>query len=281
MLKKTINRILLFYLRNSPIEIFKSALVNLVDLSLYNSPIIYTNRNGISTELDLFEHSHRNIFLYDFYERNTYLNLRKLIQPNFICFDIGANIGFYTLNIARQLHTGSVHCFEPNPIVFQKLRKNILSNNLTNVFSNNFGLSNKPGKATFFIPQSHHGAASLHKSTIKNAQAIEVELTTLDEYCKRKNINNVDLIKVDIEGHEKFFLEGAIKTIYKSKKLILVMEMSHENFKAAGYKSQELIDYLTQLDFTPYFPKSFPNRLRKVDRLPEDYGDNLIFLKGY
>lgn len=86
-------------------------------------------------------------------------------------------------------------------------------------------------------------------------------------------------MKVDIEGAELDFLKGATGIINKSKNLIIIMEIVEENCIAAGYTGEELYKYVVDLGFAAYLPKPWPFGMKKIERLPEHYHDNIIFMK--
>ena len=70
-----------------------------------------------------------------------------------------------------------------------------------------------------------------------------IHVTTLDHYVKRKNINRIDLIKIDVEGYELNVLRGGIKSIEKFKP-ILFIELDDENLKQQNSSAKELIAFL-------------------------------------
>lgn len=133
-MNKKLQNFLLAYLRYFPIDYGKARLAQYISFEELPKMHHHSNRAGVIMNLNLHEHSHKNIFLYDYYERNTFLNLKKLIAPHFICVDVGANVGFYTLNLANLLTNGTVHAFEPNPIIFNTLLPDVFDGNRTEIF---------------------------------------------------------------------------------------------------------------------------------------------------
>jgi tRNA G37 N-methylase Trm5 len=83
-------------------------------------------RGGIFYDLDLSQGIDFAIYLGNIYERQTRSTLRKLVAPNSLVLDIGANIGAHTLNLARFVGpNGRVIAFEPTDYAFRKLSRNL------------------------------------------------------------------------------------------------------------------------------------------------------------
>ena len=149
--------------------------------------------------------------------------LKKLIKKGMSVFDIGANIGYYTLIFSRLVgKNGRVFSFEPDPENFRLLVKNIKVNKFKNITPVQKAVSNKNGKIILYLCQEHKG----NHSIIENFawKKIMVESTTLDSFL-RTGIKP-DLIKMDIEGAEYLALLGMKKTLTKNKKIILLTELS-------------------------------------------------------
>jgi len=178
-------------------------------------------------------------------------NIRKYFSlSKGIFVDIGANIGKYTIKIAKQLgNEGQAISIEPEPSNFQILKKNIELNNLKNVHALNLACSSKEGFIDFYINKSGTGAHSLIKKT-KNK--ISVKSSKLDNVLLTLNLPKADLIKIDVEGAEIEVLKGAKKTLKKHPKLIIEIEDSSNlknvrNFlERFGYK-------LTKISEEEYF----------------------------
>ena len=159
----------------------------------------------------------------------TFKKIVKLIKDKkLIIFDIGTNHGQFIdlyLKIIKDLsiHDYEIHCFEPNISLAEKLKK--LKN--PNIFINNLAISNEVGEKKFFINDEDQKSSfynfANHKGKVKE---IIVKTTSIDEYCKLKNINKINIIKVDTEGAEPEVLEGSRKMIINDKVDCIYSELS-------------------------------------------------------
>jgi len=147
-------------------------------------------------------------------ESSVFRTLRARQPEPYCVFDVGANKGQF-LQVALQGLAGSqftVHCFEPGHETFASLSATAAGN--PNVVLNNIGVSRAEGEATLHYDVAGSGIASLTRRRLDHfgvdfSQSETVALTTLDAYCAAKHIDRVDLLKIDIEGHELDALAGA------------------------------------------------------------------------
>ena len=139
--------------------------------------------------------------------------------------DIGANVGMFTL-IASQTFE-KVIAFEPNPDTFRMLENNINLNKIGNITAYNIGLSDQNSIMKLYHNPLNNGGASLNKFSSKiNKEGdgftwneTKVEVKILDSIIG-EDIKSVDLIKIDVEGHELPALKGALGVIKTYKPLI-------------------------------------------------------------
>ena len=145
-------------------------------------------------------------------------NLLKSFSKNSdkkrIVFDIGANIGEYSQMIAKRsseldLDIG-LHLFEPTKSCFSTISKKF---NDHDTVLNNFGASDIDSSAKIYYDKEESGLASLYQRNLDSYnlelnQSEEIKLKRLDNYIEEKNINHIDFVKIDIEGHELKAFEG-------------------------------------------------------------------------
>lgn len=142
-----------------------------------------------------------------------------------LIFDIGAHKGESIRHFSEIFKNSVIHSFEPDPQSFSHLTSSF-SNHPSIAKLNNLALSNSCGCKTFYKQKlSHLGSLSKINTSSKDSlgfaeralnEAINVNVTTIDEYCNRNNIKNIDILKIDVQGHEYDVLLGSklsLKTI--------------------------------------------------------------------
>ncbi len=145
--------------------------------------------------------------------------------------DVGANIGYYSICLAKLLGSqGTVLALEPNAESFGQLRMHRGMNGVTNVLAVRCAASDTPGESVL----RDHGVGDLGKFSLRrskaerdgtNSRGQPVPVETVDRLCLKHDLSHVDLIKVDVEGHETEVLLGA-NQILRRDKPILVLEWS-------------------------------------------------------
>lgn len=150
-------------------------------------------------------------------------NILKLFLENIrstdTIFDIGANIGLYTLPCAMKANKGRIIAFEPVPIWFNRLQENISLNSINNVQAYNLGLHRKKQQLKITIKNiSGSGMASIVDNYgdsihLKNREDVYAQFVEGDTFISENKIPLPNLIKIDVEGAELDVLIGLRKTI--------------------------------------------------------------------
>jgi FkbM family methyltransferase len=147
-------------------------------------------------------------------ERAVFSLLRQRVSGSCIVFDVGANLGQFLGATLAAFPDGrcDVHCFEPGVGTFRRLSERY--GTAANVRLNNVAVGKERGEATLWYDQEGSGIASLTKRDLAHFgvrfdSSETVKTTTLDAYCVEHSIPRIDLLKLDIEGHELDALNGA------------------------------------------------------------------------
>jgi FkbM family methyltransferase len=204
-------------------------------------------RGGFLFDLDLTDFVDQYLYL-GAYEKQDYDELTSIMPVGGVFLDVGAHIGIYTLAMARAAGpSGSVHSFEPNPASFARLSHHVLQNGLANVRLNQVAVGSAEGRAKLNAPtKENSGAASLLSTNMParfGARPIEVQVTSLDAYCKRHTFERVDVIKIDCQGYELQVLEGA-SNVLQTFRPRLLLEYDVDWLLAAGASGTELCSML-------------------------------------
>lgn len=149
-----------------------------------------------------------------------------------VIFDVGANIGNVTLAAARSFPKAHIYSFEPVSSTYKKLCENV-SKYKDRVNTYNYGFFNVSIRLDIHI-SSFHGASSvldqsrIYKKVhphIKEIGIENIELHTIDSFMSNKNIDKIDIMKIDVEGVEKEVIEGGRET-FKNKVDNVFLELS-------------------------------------------------------
>ncbi|WP_162340648.1 FkbM family methyltransferase [Cyclobacterium salsum] len=161
------------------------------------------------------------------YERKTREVWCELAEKSKVILDIGSNTGWFSMMAMANNPQAEIHAFEPQPNVFEVLKKNNDINGF-GITCNPIALSDKPGKfpfyntgsETFISKNTNHGSLNKEWRTEKQ-YAIEVEVKRLDEYWGYKS-KKIDLIKIDVETFEYQVLKGYGKLLFDHRPIIIL-----------------------------------------------------------
>jgi FkbM family methyltransferase len=167
-------------------------------------------------------------------------HLASLLSQGDVVFDVGANIGWFSSLFAVQ--GACVHAFEPNPRLQKYLRKNLFLNafhNAPRCSVNQVAVSEQEGTVSMRFPQWLAGGADLHSADPSQfldsliEEPVDTQVVTIDQFCSGRGIEQVRLIKMDIEGHEEQAVRGALELIARSPGLILSIEYTRGRYSDA------------------------------------------------
>lgn len=169
--------------------------------------------------------------------------LEKHCVDDAVVFDIGANIGLVSCGASTIAPNGTIYAIEASPYIYKYLSKTVRTNTLKNVKPINIAVSNTRRKLSFFVdPNFLAGSRVVKKNS--TGKVVRVEAKKLDEITKDLGINRLDIIKLDVEGHEQQVLEGAKKTLRKFKPFCLIEFNSYVMI----YENRQLPqDFMAQL----------------------------------
>jgi len=172
--------------------------------------------------------------------------VKKYVKSGDVVLDIGANIGYYTLILARLVgKKGKVFAFEPDPENFNILQRNVEINGYHNVVLLNKAVVNKTGKIYLSLSEENKGdhriASSLSRKTI------EIESIKLDDYFE--NDQNIDFIKMDIQGAEDAAIHGMIQLLTQNKEMKMLTEFSPNLLKECGVEPDQHLERLVKQGF--------------------------------
>jgi FkbM family methyltransferase len=169
--------------------------------------------------------------------------LKKVLFPGAVVADAGANIGIYSQFLSRCVGpTGAVHCFEPSPDNFKRLRTAMRK--LPNVWLSQAAVGEHSGESKLYISDKLNVDHRTYMADDESRGAVPIEMVALDDYFKPGE--RVDLIKMDIQGYELHALRGANRILADNPGIKLLCEFWPYGLKQAGASWVELIEALKQ-----------------------------------
>ena len=172
-------------------------------------------------------------------------NLLDNSQP--VIFDVGAYIGDTIEQFKSSFPKSYIHAFEPFDESFSILKNRFQKTE--KLFFNNIAVENhSSSNANMYITQNK-GSSSLLQPTkganefwegnpLSTQKEVKVEITTIDSYCQKHNIQTIDILKIDVQGSELKVLQGAALMIQERRVKLIFTEISI----APNYKGQSEID---------------------------------------
>jgi FkbM family methyltransferase len=193
------------------------------------------------------------VYVLGSYEPHLVRYLKEILQPGMTCIDAGANVGYFTLLMAKRVGPmGRVIAFEPTQHTFDILLENVQLNSLKHVTVEQLALFAHDG-----ILQFHEGPPGFevynsageitHPSAARQAfTARIVRCSTLDTYLNTHWTNKVEVIKLDVEGAELLVLKGMEDTLQANPQLKLIIEFADQTTRGHGYSARDLGIWLVQ-----------------------------------
>ena len=161
--------------------------------------------------------------------------VKKLLNPSQVFIDIGSAAGWFSLLASPIVgENGKIIAFEPNPTRFKMIKRSADLNGFSNIIVSDKALGEK--EETAFIGGRCTGEIS--------NEGIPINTTTLDCFLAEREINKVDLVKMDIEGMELKALKGMTETIQNNPQIKIICELHPKLLKKYGDTQEELMNYV-------------------------------------
>ncbi len=269
-----LNRLVRGYLRWCPITDGKRLLLNLTRdwITPEDPTTTFETKYRFRLKANLANPEHQYLYFYGTHdERYIVTKLLKIIKPGDICWDIGANIGFYTCLLAVQVgNSGTVVAFEPASRTCGYLHENVSLNRFTNVTVINKGLGDTQEQRHLHYSEAGlaEGTASL-KYTDGRTASERVTLDAIDNLTCELPVP--DFIKIDVEGYQLEVLRGGAHYLKTHAPLLMaeLKDVGETNRAIFG----EIEDYVADLGYQLYEIKkhSIPRRERLSDTATRNF----------
>ena len=274
------NRLVRGYLRWCPITDGKRLLLNLTkDWITPEDPIVtFETKYQFRLKANLANPEHQYLYFYGTHdERYIVTKLLNIIKPGDICWDVGANIGFYTCLLASLVEdSGAVVAFEPAARTCGYLKENVSLNQFTNVTVVNKGLGDKQEQRLLHYSEAGlaEGTASL-KYADRRAASERVTLDTIDNLIPE--LPTPDFIKIDVEGYQLEVLRGAEHCLKTHAPLLMaeLRDVGETNRAFFG----EIEDYVADLGYQLYEIRK--HSIRQCDGLSDTAKRNFFLVREH
>jgi FkbM family methyltransferase len=176
---------------------------------------------------------------------------RRYLQTGMTVFDIGANVGELTRLFSDLVgEAGTVHAFEATATTYKTLIENC--RNLSNVTCNHLAIADESGSVELNIYDEAHASWNTLASRPLDVQPISTETVTsitIDDYCERNQIKQIDLLKIDVEGAEYQVLLGARRMLDAHQIRCCIFEYGGTTFDM-GNHPDEIERYLLERGYS-------------------------------
>ncbi len=202
----------------------------------------------------------------------------RFLKPGMTVLDIGAHHGLYTLLASRRVgHTGKVVAFEPSPRERRALRLHLKINSCANVMVQSQALSDENTEGTLHVVESWAaGCNSLRPPDVPaQTSPVEVEVARLDDWLAEHKVEQVDFIKLDVEGAELAVLLGAKNLLGRRPRPVILAEVQDIRAAAWHYAARDIVTMLEDRDYT-WFQVAERGTLLEMDTRRQAFDVNIV-----
>lgn len=246
------------YMRHFPLTRGKRRLLSRVRQSfLPGQPIRRTRLEvaNILMECDLRHYIQGQLYFLGYYEPEQVAFWMKLAKQAEVIFDVGANVGLYSLAAAASNPSATIHAFEPTPEVMERFQTNIALNQCQHVIANPLAVGQRTGEIFLHFSGGEDGTneGMNYVSPVSDQVSDRiVNMTSLDDYCQQRQIDSISLMKVDIEGYEHSALCGAEQLLARSAIHCIFMELNSWAVERSGHTLSEITALLSDHNYQFY-----------------------------
>lgn len=216
-------------------------------MSIYSTELVDTSFGFKMFVVNGDEHVGYNIKKSGTWEPEVVAWMQNNVKPGYNCLDIGSNIGFFTELMARfSGRSGSVHAFEPNielVEIYRKTRENNSYEDVADIFVYPFALSTVEDDLNLLVPNVNIGGAALTKDqdTLEGYHNIKARAININDLLSDHQLENIDVIKIDIEGYEPFVWNTLYKALPNAKAILAELGPYHpKEFLYSLYKDYDM-----------------------------------------
>ena len=202
---------------------------------------------GVRLKLDI--HDYISHYLYFGFKDTSHEKLMGLVNQGDVVLDIGTNFGTTILQFADLVgKDGVTYGFEPDPINFAICKTNLKLNDHSNVFVENVGLGSENGKVSLIVDTESNRGGNRIGVASQDKESHEIDICVLDEWVGSRDIQRIDLIKIDVEGYEMEVLKGASNVLLRYRP-VLFIELDDNNLRQQNSSAPQVVGFLERLNY--------------------------------
>ncbi|WP_035920564.1 FkbM family methyltransferase [Frankia sp. QA3] len=224
--------------------------------------VVVEDEYGITLLVPADERAHLRSLMRRPGDRPAFALMDRLLSDGDVVFDVGANIGVYTVHARRRTgSTGRVYAFEAVPATADRLVQTLALNRCADAAVVRAAVTDTPGTATMNVfpdPASGWNSLGSHPMytydgrAIRPREVVEVPAVTLDGFAEREGIERVALCKVDVEGFERQVFAGAAGLLAGRRIGVVCFEISEDPLVGEGGTPSEVFDALGRHGYRTY-----------------------------
>lgn len=180
--------------------------------------------------------------------------LLSKIQKNDVFFDVGANVGLFSVVVAKKNPMVQVHSFEPISLNVSLFETSVHLNGIKTIKINQSCIGNYSGVVEFSLA-SDSAYSSIHDTGWKTEiEKISVPITTIDEYVIRNSVDTINVMKVDVEGAESLVLQGA-RNIFLNVEMrprLVLLELYDGHFEKFNTSIENLVKTMCEFGYVGF-----------------------------
>ena len=226
------------------------------------------------------EYIGRELCLFRRFEPGETRLLAGMIRPDDICFDVGANIGYYTCLMAARAASGQVHAFEPVAFNCALLNANLQLNNFSNVVCSQIALSNHQGTTSFSSSEDGAFSSLIATGRRRELDSLQVRVDTIDGYVAAQGLPRVDVMKVDVEGAEALLVEGAMGLLSDPARRprLVMMELTSTNLAPYGVTVTAVLNTMRSVGYRAHALELASGCLAPLEGTGRGQSENFFFV---
>lgn len=167
--------------------------------------------------------------------------------------DVGANLGLFSLVVRDRFPNRRIIAFEPAPSTFAALSKNIARNSATNVECHQLAVADHDGTSSFVVLEHARANSAIGVAGfLPGAESIQIGCTTLDRFVSVAKLEQIGLLKVDVEGFEISVFRGAEHVLSRVRPRVVYFEVCPALARAVGFAPDAAATFLAEKGYALY-----------------------------